>query len=176
MKKLAEGFVIQEPQSYWGSEDDRDLHLVLVAPEIPGNTGNLGRLCAGTNIWLHLVEPLGFELSNKYLRRAGLDYWPHVKLAKHASFEAIEKIFPKDRFYFFTKKAKHYYTAVEYKPGSVLVFGRETKGLSDTILKKYEDRLVLIPTTGHVRSLNLSNACAIASYEALRQLDWSPLK
>ncbi len=171
-----QGFVLQDHQAIWGTQEDTNLHIVLVAPEIPGNTGNIGRLCAGTNIWLHLVEPLAFELSNKFLRRAGLDYWPHVKLAKHESFQSIEDTFPADRIWLFTKHGEQIHADVSYQPGSVLVFGRETKGLAPEILEKYCDQRVRIPTTDKVRSLNLSNACAIACYEAMRQLEWMPLQ
>lgn len=175
MKKLAEGFVLQEHKKIWGTEEDTNLHIVLVTPEIPGNTGNIGRLCAGTNIWLHLVEPFGFELSNKFLRRAGLDYWPHVKLTKHESFDSVANIFPAERIWLFTKNGNKIYSDIEYTPGSVLVFGCETKGLAPEILETYDDHRVRIPTTDKVRSLNLSNACAIASYEAMRQLAWTPI-
>lgn len=173
-EKKREGFVIQQPQAHWGSADDRDLHLVLFEPEIPGNTGNIGRLCAGTDVWLHLVRPLGFELDNKRLRRAGLDYWPNVKLCVHEDFGEVERIFGPQRLWFFSKKTTRSYTQASYQPGSVLVFGRETTGLSDAILQRYAERLLRIPMTDKVRSLNLSNACAVAVYEALRQLNWSP--
>ncbi|QED26296.1 tRNA (cytidine(34)-2'-O)-methyltransferase [Microvenator marinus] len=171
-----EGFRVLPPEEHWGSDEDKGLHIVLVEPEIPGNTGNIGRLCAGTNIWLHLTEPLGFELENRYLKRAGLDYWPHVRLCVHPSFESLAERFPRNRLHFLSKKASHPYTEVEFLPGSVLIFGCETKGLSDQILKDYEDRLLRIPTTDKVRSLNLSNACAIVTYEALRQLSFTPLQ
>lgn len=169
-------FKISEPQPEWGTDADQGLHVVLVRPEIPGNTGNIGRLCAGANVWLHLVRPLGFELDNRYLKRAGLDYWPHVKLCVHENFEAIEAIFDPERLHFFTKKATTCYTEATWRPGSVLVFGRETKGLSQAIRERHEQRLYRIPISEHVRSLNLSNACAVALYEAMRQLDWSPLE
>jgi tRNA (cytidine/uridine-2'-O-)-methyltransferase len=168
-------FVIQPPQPEWGTEADRCLHIALVEPEIPGNTGNIGRLCAGTNIWLHLVEPLGFSLDDRYLKRAGLDYWPNVKLCVHPNFHALETIFSRDKMYFLTKKATHVYTEVSFEPGSVLVFGRETRGLDDDVLERFADRTLRIPTTDKVRSLNLSNACAIVVYEAMRQLEWAPL-
>lgn len=169
------GFVVREPLEVFGTGADPYLHIVLVAPEIPGNTGNVGRLCAGTNIWLHLVRPLGFELSNKHLRRAGLDYWPHVQLCVHEDFAAIEAIFSPERMHLFSAKGTEIYTERTYLPGSALVFGRETKGLGDEIRERYADRLTLIPKTGAVRSLNLSNAVAIAAYEAMRQLDWGPM-
>ncbi len=168
-------FVIQPVQEVWGTEADTSLHLVLNAPEIPGNTGNIGRLCAGANIWLHLVEPLGFALDDRYLKRAGLDYWPNVKLCLHSCFEEVEAIFNREKMYFLTKKASRTYSEASYQPGSVLVLGRETKGLDDALLERYADRAIRIPTTDKVRSLNMSNACAIVVYEALRQLDWQPL-
>lgn len=172
---MAEGFVIRDADPRWGTDEDTGLHIALVAPEIPGNTGNIGRLCAGSNVWLHLIEPLGFELSNKYLRRAGLDYWPHVKLSVHPDFDSFVDLFPRDKLHLFTKKAGRIHTEVEYLEGAVLIFGRETRGLSDEKLSTYEDRLVTIPITDKVRSLNLSNACAVAVYEAMRQLAWTPL-
>lgn len=168
-------FEISKPQPHWGGPDDRGLHVVLVQPEIPGNTGNIGRLCAGANVWLHLVEPLGFDLDDRYLKRAGLDYWPHVRLCVHEGFEAIEEIFPAERFRFFTKFAQRCYTEADWQPGSVLIFGRETKGLPDDIHRRYSEQLCRIPISDKVRSLNLSNACSIALYEAMRRLDWAPL-
>lgn len=175
MGVVIEGFQVQPPQPYWGTPEDRGLHVVLLHPEIPGNTGNIGRLCAGTNMWLHLVEPLGFDLDNRYLKRAGLDYWPHVNLCVHPSFQALEAIFPREKMVFFTTRGSRYYTEFEYLPGSVLIFGRETAGFPDEIHERFADRRALIPKTDKVRSLNLSNACAIVVYEAMRQLDFEPL-
>lgn len=169
------GFIVRDPDPDWGTDADTALHVVLVAPEIPGNTGSIGRLCAGANIWLHLVRPLAFELDNRYLKRAGLDYWPHVKLCVHDSFDEIETTFGRDRIWLFTKRADHNYTDVAYRPGSVLVFGRETRGLDEELLERYPERCVRIPITDKIRSLNLANACSIAVYEALRQLDFAPL-
>lgn len=171
-----EGFQIRPADPIWGTDDDRCLHICLVHPEIPGNTGNIGRLCAGANMWLHLVEPLAFELDNRYLKRAGLDYWPHVRLCVHKSFDEFVAFFPRERLNFLSKKASKPYSEVEFSPGSVLVFGCETKGLPDAIMNRYEDRLLRIPTTGKVRSLNLSNAAAIVTYEALRQMAFTPLE
>jgi tRNA (cytidine/uridine-2'-O-)-methyltransferase len=168
-------FVIHSPRPEWGTDADRSLHVVLNEPEIAGNTGSIGRLCAGANIWLHLVEPMAFTLDNRYLKRAGLDYWPHVRLCLHPNFEAIEAIFPRERMYLLTKKASHVYTDVTYRRGTVIVFGSESRGLSDTLLERYADRTLRIPTTDKVRSLNLANACSIVTYEALRQLDWALL-
>jgi tRNA (cytidine/uridine-2'-O-)-methyltransferase len=175
MGQLAKGFQVRPPHPSFGTDEDPDLHIALVTPEIPGNTGNIGRLCAGTDMWLHLIEPLGFDLDNKRLKRAGLDYWPHVKLCVHPSFEAFAAIFPAHKLHFFSKKGSRRYVDVDYKPGDVLVFGCETKGLSDTIMDTYRDQLTLIPKTDKVRSLNLSNAAAIAVYEAMRQLDFAPM-
>lgn len=169
------GFNITAPRSEWGTAEDTDLHIVLVNPEIPGNTGNIGRLCAGANVWLHLVRPLGFELDNRYLKRAGLDYWPHVRLCVHDDWSKIEETFPRKRLHLFTKKTNRLYTEATWRPGSVLVFGCETRGLPAAIRTPYEDRLYRIPITDRVRSLNLSNACAVAVYEAMRQLDWAPI-
>lgn len=169
-------FEFSPPQPEWGGPQDRDLHLVLVHPEIPGNTGNIGRLCAGANTWLHLVKPLGFDLDDRYLKRAGLDYWPHVRLCVHDSFAEIEELFPAERLFFFSKKSSRCYTEAKWRPGSVLVFGKETKGLSSALRERYGERLYRIPITDNVRSLNLSNACAVALYEAMRQLDWMPIE
>jgi len=143
---------------------------VLVCPEIPPNTGSIARLCAASGAHLHLVEPLGFELSDKRLKRAGLDYWPSVGLSVHTSFEAIEAIFPRERMVLFSSHATHSYAAEAYAPGTALVFGRETKGLGPELVGRYADRLVWIPfRPGTVRSINLANAVSIALYEALRQ-------
>ena len=177
MGELTEGFCVLDPLPSFGSPQDPFLHLALFAPEIPGNTGNIGRLCAGTDVWLHLIRPLGFELDNKRLKRAGLDYWPHVKLCVHDSFEAFASIFePGERMHFFTKRATRPYVDVRFQAGDVLVFGCETKGLPAEVLSAHPQRAVLIPKTDKVRSLNLSNAAAIALYEAMRQLDFAPMR
>ncbi len=169
-------FNLVEPRPWWGTEADEDLHVMLVCPEIPGNTGNIGRLCAGANMWLHLVRPLGFELDNRYLKRAGLDYWSHIRLCVHDELESALAPFPEDRLYFFTKKTDRRYTEANYQPGSVLVFGRETKGLDEEVRHRFDHRCYSIPISEHVRSLNLSNACAVATYEAMRQLAWTPIE
>lgn len=148
------------------------LHVVLVHPEIPQNTGSIARLCAGARVWLHLVEPLGYVLEDRYLKRAGLDYWPGVRLSVHRSLDALEPLLPTGRTAMFTKRAQRRYLDVEYQPGHALVFGCETRGLPPELLDRHEDCLVRIPTSSEVRSLNLSNSVAIGVYEALRQLDW----
>lgn len=175
-KRPHEGFRPREPQSEWGTSRDRSMHLVLVSPEIPGNTGNIARLCAGADIWLHLVRPLGFELDNSHLSRAGLDYWPHVKLCVHDAFESIERRFPDPCLHLFTKTAERVYTEMSARPGMVMVFGREAEGLGESILQRHPDRQFRIPINTKVRSLNLANACSIATYEGLRRLDWAPLE
>jgi tRNA (cytidine/uridine-2'-O-)-methyltransferase len=172
---MQEGFVIREPREWFGTAEDDALHLVLVEPEIPGNTGNIGRLCAGADIWLHLVRPLGFELDNSHLERAGLDYWPHVKLCVHENFGEIEQIFPESRLYLTSKRARQLYTTIEVEPGAVFVFGAESTGLDDELLQRHEGQCYRLPINDKVRSLNLANSCAIVTYEALRQLEWSPL-
>lgn len=149
-------------------------HIVLVEPEIPPNTGNIARLCAATRAHLHLVEPLGFRIDEQAVRRAGLDYWPLVQLATHASYDAarerITRASPHARHYLFTGKATRSYLDVSFRPGDALVFGKESVGLPEPLLARHADELVGIPTLGPVRSLNLANAVAIALYEALRQV------
>lgn len=175
MGTLAKGFQIRQPLDNFGTSADPFLHIALVTPEIPGNTGNIGRLCAGTDMWLHLIRPLGFDLDNKRLKRAGLDYWPHVKLCVHESFDAFADIFPPEKMHFFSKRGERRYVDVSYQQGDVLVFGCETKGLPEELMTRYASQLTLIPKTDKVRSLNLSNAAAIAVYEAMRQLDFAPM-
>lgn len=148
--------------------------IVLVEPEIPPNTGNIARLCAATRSHLHLVEPLGFRIDEQAVRRAGLDYWPLVQLSTHPDYGTarglIRAALPSARHFLFTGKASVSYLDVRYRPGDVLVFGRESSGLPESLLAAYPDELVGIPTLGPVRSLNLANSVAIALYEALRQV------
>lgn len=144
--------------------------VVLVEPEIPPNTGNIARLCAATGSPLHLIEPLGFQITDRSIRRAGLDYWPHVQLHRHANWEAfIEAEQPACLHLFSTVGQRSLYDT-SFTPGAYLVFGSESQGLSDTLLSAYPDRLTGIPTNlDNVRSLNLSSSVGIALYEALRQ-------
>ncbi|MBP2654388.1 MAG: trmL [Firmicutes bacterium] len=151
------------------------MHVVLVEPEIPGNTGNISRLCAATGCELHLVRPLGFSTDDRYLKRAGLDYWHLVKIHYYDDFSAVEKALTGREFYFNTTKADKFYSAVAYDPQSVLVFGKETAGLPDRLLAKNKERCVRIPMQDEARSLNLSNAVAIVVYEALRQQSYNGL-
>ncbi len=147
------------------------LHILLVEPEIPPNTGNIARLCACTSCALHLVHPLGFDVDDKQLKRAGLDYWEHLDIYHHENWqEARETIGTKCNWYGLSTKGETAYWDVIYAPGDVLVFGSESKGLSEAI--RNEIQLVTIPmrSDAPVRSLNLSSACSIALFEALRQL------
>lgn len=150
-------------------------HIVLVEPEIPGNTGNISRTCAATGTWLHLVRPLGFTINDKYLKRAGLDYWPAVKLEYHDSFREVEERYKDHRFFFATTKAKRRYTDFAFQDEDFFVFGKETAGLPQHILDAHPDSLMRIPMSGAVRSLNLSNSAAIVVYEALRQVGFPGL-
>lgn len=145
------------------------MHVALIAPEIPPNTGNIARLCAAMQTPLHLVRPLGFLLDDRHLRRAGLDYWPHVDLRLHDSLEAFFAALPAERCYFVSTKGRHPYTALHYRPTDVLVFGNEGSGLPRELLAAHADRTITIPMPGPVRSLNLSTAVAMVLGEALRQ-------
>jgi tRNA (cytidine/uridine-2'-O-)-methyltransferase len=150
---------------------DPDLHVVLVAPEIPPNTGTTARLCAATETRLHLVGPLGFSLADRHLRRAGLDYWPEVDVEVHADWESFRRRHPRASLYLFSAHAERSYTSATYRPGDFLVFGGETRGLAPDLLAAYADRNYTIPMSRRtVRSLNLANAAAVVLYEALRQL------
>ncbi len=149
---------------------DRPFHIVLVEPEIPPNTGNVARLCAATGTHLHLVGELGFSIDDKHLKRAGLDYWPHVQLLRWDSLDALKEAYPAGRFWYASKKAEHGYTQIDYLPGDFLVFGKETKGLPESLLKENAGCTIRIPIFNDaVRSLNLSTATGIILYEALRQ-------
>lgn len=145
--------------------------VALHEPEIPPNTGNIARLCAATGTPLHLIEPLGFAITDKTLKRAGLDYWEHVNLQRHASYAAMLKALPARRILGFSTKATRNHVEVEYQPGDVLLFGRESRGLPDDIRSSLGDNLFRIPMQNPaVRSLNLSTAVAIALYAAIASL------
>jgi tRNA (cytidine/uridine-2'-O-)-methyltransferase len=150
------------------------LHVVLVEPEIPPNTGNIARLCAATFTPLHLVGKLGFRTDDKAVRRAGLDYWNEVDISYHLDLDALHRALSVQRFLYFTTKADKPYTDVGYLPGDCLVFGRETRGLPDDLLKSNWERCLTIPMPNRrVRSLNLATSVGIVLYEALRQLNLS---
>ncbi len=153
------------------------LNVVLVEPEIPQNAGNIARTCAVTGSKLHMVRPLGFEVSDKYLKRAGLDYWKHLDIAYYDSIEEVmDKYYKGSNFWFFSTKSKHVHSDVSYKDGDFLVFGKETKGLPETLLKQHYDECVRIPMMGELRSLNLSNSVCVGVYEALRQNNFEGFK
>ena len=144
-------------------------NIVLVEPEIPQNTGNIVRTCHATGCKLHLVRPLGFEISDRYLKRAGLDYWDEVEISYYDSFEELKKKFPASRFWYFTTKGLFRHSDAKFESGDFLVFGKETKGLPEELLKENRESCLRIPMIGETRSLNLSNSVAIAVYEGLRQ-------
>lgn len=153
------------------------LNIVLHEPEIPHNTGAIARSCALTDTRLHLIEPLGFEISDKHLKRTGLDYWPLVNLTVYKNFDEFIEKNKNASLYFATTKAKKYYHQIEYKDEDFLVFGKETKGLPEDILNAYRDRLIKIPMIPEIkRSLNLANSANIILFEALRQIDFPFLK
>ena len=158
------------------------LHIVMVEPEIPQNTGNIARTCAVIGAKLHLVYPLGFSIDDKHLKRAGLDYWDKLEIEKHNSFEEfLNKYKPEENNMFFaTTKAKHCYSDVDYskyKDDDVFIlFGKETKGLPEDILQKYIDNTIRIPMRPVLRSLNLSNSVNIIAYEVLRQINFEGLE
>ncbi|MBO7187228.1 MAG: tRNA (uridine(34)/cytosine(34)/5-carboxymethylaminomethyluridine(34)-2'-O)-methyltransferase TrmL [Clostridia bacterium] len=149
------------------------LNIVLVEPEIPQNTGNIARTCAATGASLHLVRPLGFEITDKQLKRAGLDYWDKLNIYYYDSFnELLEKFYTGDNFHFFSTKSKHTHTEITYKDGDFLIFGKESRGLPEPLLKEHYDECVRIPMIGSLRSLNLSNSVAVGVYEAIRQIGY----
>lgn len=144
-------------------------NIVLVEPEIPQNTGNIARTCAVTGSALHLVRPLGFEISDRHLKRAGLDYWDKLEIYYYDSFGELSARHSEGTFWYFSKKASNCYTEVRYAEGDFLVFGKETKGLPESLLRENPGNSVRLPMVGDLRSLNLSNAVAVAVYEAWRQ-------
>lgn len=147
------------------------LHVVLVNPEIPPNTGNVARLCAATGSILHLIEPLGFRITDARLKRAGLDYWDSIDIRRHASFDAFVEAIKPPRLFLYSTAGKKAYWDADYMGGDALVFGCETKGLPDELLQRHKDRVYGIPIQPeHVRSLNLSTAVGIVVYEAIRQI------
>lgn len=144
-------------------------HIVLLEPEIPANTGNIGRTCVATGAHLHLIEPLGFRLSEKDLKRAGMDYWPQLHVTTYTDYEDFLRKNPGASPYMATTKAEKIYTEAEFEPDCYLMFGKESAGIPEEILLENQERAIRIPMLGDTRSLNLSNAAAIVLYEALRQ-------
>lgn len=146
-------------------------HVALCQPEIPQNTGNIGRTCVGTQSHLHLIEPLGFEITHPRLKRSGLDYWPNLSWSRHPSFQDwLSQVSDKQRIFYFSKKAQQSYFDMKFQRGDSFVFGRETKGLPEDLLAQENTQTVKIPLEGPIRSLNLATAVAVVLYEGLRQL------
>lgn len=151
------------------------INIVLHEPEIPQNTGNIARTCAATGASLHLIRPLGFEIDNAKLKRAGLDYWDKLDISYYDGLDDFNLKHPDAKIYYFSTKAKQSYTDIKYPDEVYIMFGKETKGLPESLLKQNPDTCVRIPMRDHLRSLNLSNSVAIAVYEILRQKDFCGL-
>lgn len=145
------------------------MHIVLHQPEIPGNTGNIGRTCVATGTSLHLIEPLGFRLDEKAIRRAGMDYWQHLDVHRYINFEEFQEKNPGAKIWMATTKARRSYTEVSFGPDDYIMFGKESAGIPEEILVEHEEDCIRIPMLPTIRSLNLSNSVAIILYEALRQ-------
>ncbi|MBR1929978.1 MAG: tRNA (cytidine(34)-2'-O)-methyltransferase [Lachnospiraceae bacterium] len=145
------------------------MHIVLHQPEIPANTGNIGRTCVATGTSLHLIEPLGFRLNEKEIKRAGMDYWEHLDVTRYMNFDEFKERHPGAKIWMATTKAKHIYTDVHFGADDFIMFGKESAGIPEEILVDYEETCIRIPMLPAIRSLNLSNAVAIVLYEALRQ-------
>ena len=152
------------------------MNIILHEPEIPANTGNIGRTCVATGTSLHLIKPLGFSLEEKALRRAGLDYWPHLDVHVYESFEDFLEKHPGAKIYMATTTAHKRYDVPRYGPDCFIMFGKESAGIPEEILVEYEETCVRIPMNENIRSLNLSNSVAIVLYEALRQNDFSHMQ
>ncbi len=152
------------------------MNIVLFQPEIPANTGNIGRTCVATDTKLHLIEPLGFRLSEKEIKRAGMDYWEHLDVTRYVNFEQFLEKNPNVKIWMATTKAKHVYTDVSYGPDDFIMFGKESAGIPEEILVEHEETCIRIPMLEKIRSLNLSNSVAIVLYEALRQNDFSNMQ
>ena len=151
------------------------LNIVLYEPEIPANTGNIGRTCVATGTRLHLIEPLGFKLSEKALKRAGMDYWNDLDVTTYIDYADFLEKNPGAKIYMATTKAKKVYTEAAYEPDCYIMFGKESAGIPESILVENEDHCVRIPMWGEIRSLNLSNSVAVVLYEALRHNDFEKM-
>ncbi len=152
------------------------LNIVLYEPEIPANTGNIGRTCVATGTRLHLIEPLGFQLTEKAVKRAGMDYWHELDVTRYIDYHDFLEKNPNAKIYMATTKGRRVYTEVSYEPDCFLMFGKESAGIPEEILKAHPAEAVRIPMLGDTRSLNLSNAAAIVLYEALRQNGFAQMK
>lgn len=152
------------------------INIVLFEPEIPANTGNIGRTCVAAGARLHLIEPLGFRLTEKELKRAGMDYWQDLDVTRYINWEDFLSQNKDAKIYMATTKGKHVYSQVSYEPDCYLMFGKESAGIPEEILVNYPENCVRIPMVGETRSLNLANSVAIMLYEALRQNDFRDMK
>lgn len=152
------------------------MNIVLLEPEMPANTGNIGRTCTATGTTLHLIEPLGFQINDKMLKRAGLDYWDKLDVRIYRDFRDFLEKNPGAKIYMATTKARRTYCEASYEPDCYIMFGKESAGIPEEILVEYEDTAVRIPMNGDIRSLNLSNSVAIVLYEALRQNNFSHMQ
>ncbi len=148
------------------------INIVLHQPEIPANTGNIGRSCVASGARLHLIRPLGFQLDEKHLKRAGMDYWDKLDLTIYDSYEEFLEKNPGAKIYYASTKAQHIYTHVAFEPDCFIMFGKESAGIPEEILVQHPEECIRIPMIGEMRSLNLSNSVAIVLYEALRQNDF----
>lgn len=151
-------------------------NIVLLEPEIPANTGNIGRTCVATGSRLHLIEPLGFRLGEKDIKRAGMDYWPQLDVTTYSNYEDFLERNPKAKIYMATTKGPRVYSEVQFEPDCYLMFGKESAGIPEEILLRNQEKAIRIPMIGETRSLNLSNAAAIVLYEALRQNGFEEMK
>ena len=152
------------------------MNIILHQPEIPANTGNIGRTCVATGTSLHLIEPLGFRLNEKEIKRAGMDYWEKLDVTRYVNFEEFKEKHPNAKIWMATTKAKHVYTDVEFGPDDFIMFGKESAGIPEEILVDYEETCIRIPMLSEIRSLNLSNSVAIVLYEALRQQNFESMQ
>ena len=152
------------------------MHIVLHQPEIPANTGNIGRTCVATGTSLHLIEPLGFSLEEKQLKRAGMDYWEHLDVHRYMNYRTFREQNPGAKVWMATTKAQKMYTEVEFGPDDYIMFGKESAGIPEEILMENEENCIRIPMLSEIRSLNLSNSVAIVLYEALRQNDFAGMQ
>ena len=152
------------------------MNIILHQPEIPANTGNIGRTCVATGTSLHLIEPLGFRLNEKEIKRAGMDYWEHLDVHRYVNFEQFKQEHPNAKIWMATTKAKHTYTDVTFGPDDFIMFGKESAGIPEEILVENEENCIRIPMLPQIRSLNLSNSVAIVLYEALRQQGFASMQ
>ena len=149
-----------------------NFRIALHEPEIPANTGNIGRLCVGSNSELHIIKPMRFLITDKYLKRAGLDYWHKLKLYFHNNLEEFLIFFPNNNIYFCTTKSSNIYSDFSFRKGDVFLFGAESKGLPEKLLNQFPEKTLTIPMTKDIRSINLANSVAVVLYEAWRQQNW----